>query len=1158
MSPTTPNPSRSPPQNRKNPARLPQEQQNGSPAQQWFPIQKPTKGEWGVRREDSSNKSKWPTLNVVTNFSKPPTLTAGPNEGRDSNPDAKKGQHQDRSIGNRNPFVAKPGWGRMPSGKALKTSGSKGRLDDLKRASSKVSNLSPSDRAVVIGISIPPGEMPEQIISPDVDRSLGPRQYAHDRSPSIAPSILITPAKEHDPWSDFDGDYSSPPQGRPASSVYSQMPTPNTRKIDSSIVPPVPPLPPEAKAQNSSNAQLNRAGKPSRVLSDCTVFDEDDTPTRGAPGSPASGESQLRILKRPASTDTLATRHRSQGWWNYIVSPFFPKSPMNFGRNHPGQDDIPALPTSKGAFGPGHEEGPPRHERKHEDVQSAHTSWTDSSIDADHEKRDLDTATIPTANKPFAKGVNEASSKRLSSLPAPFQGLGAAAEYFEACLYDMHSSEPFFECQNHTCRPSTFGPMDASKGMQNPRQQNTRNLMLEPHDTSSHQGPKSNGAVQVPTNRFSAAFHEAIGTKPKARPESEATVIEDLDATPDVHEAHAAPVVKAPEPISATQPTVDGNDHDASREAKETPNPVSAAPTHTLSKQERPSKRFVAVMPPEPGPRHFEEPLSPEPPTPGAHREAPRGAFALAEMPREEHFVRKPVPITKSNDHNDEEDGERTTVADLYPPLRDNRWLDNTWEVRDKEELLPREHKARFIKFGTCFKRDKPVRKSKTPMDKKRKRIIIAITAGLLAMMILILVLVMTLTRNGDQMLAQSQWLNITGYPPIPTGISTIAQPHATKEDSACIQPSTMWSCALPKEQQPNIAPNAPDQPNFRVEIRFQNGTNATTTNGSSISKRFLGPANPVSAGSFIRNKMLHIRDSFSNALLNPSPSPPSQEDQIFLGNTTDGNHAPVSGEYTPFFMSFESPNSLPSRLLKRSSKRDANSSFPDLNNAIPPPSTNPDGTATPGTLYPFPSAQPLRLFDRGLSTEHYGFYTYFDHSIFLKSLAPLNATTTNIAPIPDDSNGGSPENAASVRCTWSQTRFLVQIWTNKGNPVPLLQSNTSNTSASPNGNVSNITNSSANDFSRPGSFPYPITLTLDRHGGDINKKMIYCYGLDDQEKAVASEKKLQIEDRSVGGQLVNPALGPFGNVNVTFAEGGPGGVDGGSGGCGCVWENWR
>ena len=130
-----------------------------------------------------------------------------------------------------------------------------------------------------------------------------------------------------------------------------------------------------------------------------------------------------------------------------------------------------------------------------------------------------------------------------------------------------------------------------------------------------------------------------------------------------------------------------------------------------------------------------------------------------------------------------------------------------------------------------------------------------------------------------------------------------------------------------------------------------------------------------------------------------------------------------------------------------------------------------------------------------------------------------------------------------------------MQIWTKKGFVASSQASDANYTVSS--GNSTNLTASSANDFQAPGSFPYPVTITLDRHGGDINSKLLYCYGIDDEEKPISSQKKIQLETRSFGGTLVNPTRGPFGHVNVTLADGGPGGIDGGSGGCGCQWKNF-
>jgi hypothetical protein len=356
-----------------------------------------------------------------------------------------------------------------------------------------------------------------------------------------------------------------------------------------------------------------------------------------------------------------------------------------------------------------------------------------------------------------------------------------------------------------------------------------------------------------------------------------------------------------------------------------------------------------------------------------------------------------------------------------------------------------------------------------------------------------------------------SGWLNLPNYPPIPTGISTIAQPEAVEEESGCVAPTTLWSCALPKELQESVKPNKPDQPNFRIQITYDNGTTPTPS-----TKR---AANAVSVGAFIRSHVLRKRASPS-----PSPSPPSDADQSFLGKTTDKNVAPFEGESTPLFITFQDPKKPASRLLKRADDPT------NITGVIPPPMLDSDGTAAAANLLPLPSAQPLRLYNRGTDNEHYGFYTYFDRSIFLKQI-----NGTNRGGNPADTDGGSSKSAASLRCTFSETRFLVQIWTRSKTSKPLLQA------AAQNGPDSSR---------RPGTFPYPVTVTLDRHGGNAAKKNLYCYQMesDGTIQNKESKKSFQFEDRAFGGNLVN---GTQGRPIVS----GP--IDGGTGGCRCQWQNW-
>ncbi|KAJ5887115.1 hypothetical protein N7504_011162 [Penicillium tannophilum] len=404
-----------------------------------------------------------------------------------------------------------------------------------------------------------------------------------------------------------------------------------------------------------------------------------------------------------------------------------------------------------------------------------------------------------------------------------------------------------------------------------------------------------------------------------------------------------------------------------------------------------------------------------------------------------------------------------------------------------------------------------------------RRRWYLFIGLFFLIIVVLAIALATTLTRKSDETQVQSKWVNLTNYPPIQTGIMTIAGTEPQVQNSGCVNIETAWSCYLPKgTQQTENKPFDGNEPTFRVEIRYRNGTsNSTTSSNSTTTKRGVWTADP---------------------------SPPSIADQTFLGNTTDGNAKPYAGEETPFYLSVLSAVHLTSTNVFRRS----NSSI------IPAPTEDSDGTPAAATLYPLPSSQPVRLYNRGESSEHYGFYTYFDKSIFLQSRAPLNNSVADYDS--EDKSGGSTKAEAQARCTWSQTRFLVQIWTNpSGMGYSLLSSSGSNASASATSTATSTSStatssSSATDYTRPGSFPYPVTVTVDRHGGDAEKKRVYCWGIEENGHYNFTEGKLQIENRSVGGTLVNPALTSSSDSSSASAYGG---IDGGTGGCECQWVNW-
>jgi hypothetical protein len=460
-----------------------------------------------------------------------------------------------------------------------------------------------------------------------------------------------------------------------------------------------------------------------------------------------------------------------------------------------------------------------------------------------------------------------------------------------------------------------------------------------------------------------------------------------------------------------------------------------------------------------------------------------------------------------------------------------------------------------FARLKSCARMRKHA-PSSTAAQPKKKRWAILIGIILLLIVIGCIALATQLTRRGDRTPTQQQWLNLTGYPPMPTGISTIVRPDLAKQENQCTSPETMWSCSLPKEIQNEVAPNNPDQPNFRFEIKFRNGT---------------VPSNmtiPINDGKIVPSK--RANDPFTNDFFTPNPSPPARADQLFLGNTTDNITEPFDGEKTPFFMTFIpafpiNPNdpsfnsSLSDSLTSRSIPEILEPrQITNLSSAIPAPDTLDDGSAAPANLLPtspFPFSQPIRLYNRGLQDEHYGFYLYFDKSIFLTDTTPLgiesNTTTTSSDTLANDSSGGSLRSSARARCTFTQTRFLVRFYTNPAFPATLLNGGAG---------ARNTSINSAINYTPPGSFPYPASISIDRHGGNINKKLVYCYGVDELQVINADVKSIVVEKRGVGGPgLVNPAPGlvQFEGQQESFDEN-AGGIDGGIGGCECSWQNWR
>ncbi|EEP76526.1 predicted protein [Uncinocarpus reesii 1704] len=207
----------------------------------------------------------------------------------------------------------------------------------------KVQELSPSDRPILIGISVPAVSVnqssPEDLTVP-----------TNQQTPAT-PSIVITPAVEERAWdTTWDSSNSTPP--RPASSVYSQ-PTPFVRSGRIESIPPVPAIPPPNSVwHNEKDGEplvdgLSERSRKRRSYSAGTVIDEELSPSGFSLRQRSfSNESKLSRSKR-LSLETVSTRRRSQGWWNVLWTPSLTRSNTLSSWRGPASDasSPPPVPT---------------------------------------------------------------------------------------------------------------------------------------------------------------------------------------------------------------------------------------------------------------------------------------------------------------------------------------------------------------------------------------------------------------------------------------------------------------------------------------------------------------------------------------------------------------------------------------------------------------------------------------------------------------------------------------------------------------------------------------------------------------------------------------------------------------------------------------------
>ena len=1092
-------------------------------------------------------------------------------------------------------------------------------------------DISPSDRAIPIGIAIDSQAISAHSYSPQsgppYPHSLPQRQESQKYGQQVnTPTIVITPAKE-----DFESEITASPEEmrggsnrRPSSSVYSRhvncLPSRSHDRMH-----PVPPLPLFAVDSKSSpcsgvtreslKTDFNEMSAPPyeetphslNSSSVGTAFEESIPPSSGP----------FRDSRRLTFQSSVPTPRRSKGWWNVLMSPFSAaSSSKHFFRSPPlpeeGEREVQPMMSDASQMG----WSEPltgfiftdRPDDEDELRSAPPTDCTARNFDNGiHKPQRSDTA-------PGALDLGNADKVNIYRCPSK----GAASSYFD-------SGRSF----TSVIVPATRGNRD--RGLPSPGWSPSQSV---------HRGDDDFDYDVPPTTGEAASYYDTNRSFPSM---AEPPVGYDIDKSLEgwspsqsVCRESIRPVlggakfsigdlmkfpaglvqgssVRNTDPVDETLPPLDMHsaDESSSTDGGNFAGFSATYPSSNLGYLSTPSEREIGAATPWPMSASQEmpqettySPLSPTPVLESARMGAFMGPQSARGELREVECNRGETPIgyggglgagTMTSRDYDADNGSTQTMDEKTPyPLftyhsrNDSQGLGISDDGSERGLYPPPRSLAEKTGFVTDTSEQQPLCRSEAHGESKRPRykrfIWIFAVAGTFMLMALIILLVVFIPRHHNDIPVEAQWLDLTGFPPIPTGVSTVVGPRIVKDVSGCVSDESLWNCAAPSSMGGSTAGSPPD---FRFLIRFRNGILANETalepSGSGATRNVSNLA--------ARSSEIVKRSAWSNYLYSSSPAPPSKVDQIFIGQTTDHVAEPYNGEKTPFYISLLNATELEpaqhARLRKRNSEfrypyptpsqsvsnpkdssdsngsndsNDSNDSS-DSNNSndsvewtsssfdasieaakdIPNPALSVDGSPEPAELYPLSYAQPLRLFNRGQDDEHYGFYTYFDRSIHVSHMS-INGSSSN-------STSGISGPAV---CTWSQTRLHVQIWTQKPDV------NSLNTTAEA-ANIAAV-NSTANDMVSPGSFPYSVTITLDRHGGDAGQKGLYCYRLDDKGVVLDNKATWIAEDRDFNGKLDNPATVPgkdYGELSRR-ADGEGNGIDGGTSGCSCQWQNWR
>ena len=995
-------------------------------------------------------------------------------------------------------------------------------------------DFSPNPAPIMIGISLPSEQvsvLERSPITANTDKPIDIEKFWKSRVNNDATSI-----KKPCPKSVWSPDtpsttFSSPGRGS----------SPSPRGAQVGVAEDVPPVPAVPEAFKIQQTPVDQAKSP-EAETPYTPFEE------GTISPLSAATTTMTSTKQPPGNGGV---YRS-GWWDYITSPFAP-SPKSAEGEQRTYNPSKALQW-KGAM----------------------------AMQAQRLESETIAQAIVTKNPAGSQSELWSGVDNKKMVPAPL----TSPCRIISTVPSMHTVSPISPNEKQT-------PRDCNDNNTRPSRTAIVSSCCSVSPVTIVSGSSTLAAVSM-SNKSSTQTGSGNG-QPQLHSEKAHILAEENSATKNNFEyppPYSYTPPSAPAATSTTKHVADPPTHlHVNTRPMPSPGIVSPAISGTMTSQGAIGMEEIVLTPPPPlppamlptvsGPGTFNLPNRPPGSLPVAHFEDARGTKNRVERKRRRH---------------EKEDA----VA---------RRIGGFWRGRG------------CIPEGGCYGR--PGREGR-----KRRRVI---CIGIMVAVLLIIALAVTLplilrNRAATAEEVQSIWLNLTTFPPMPTGILTVTGAEKKAEITSCINLPTMWSCHLPKEDTEVNEPFKTDRPAVIFQVQFDNSStqewnvpqgapplsgpghagldagdgikdtldkiNQTDKVGKRAPSLDIGtsqyPARQdsdlevpwlVKAGLFGRSLKLFslffqstlrrrsvIKRASEEALFHPRPKTPTFQEMWFLGNTTDGVVSDnKAGEPTPFYISIlaslgggvgsnvlskrQEPDlgdigSIFDSIFNKTEKDDGEDLGTgvdvNLTGLLPPPALNSDGTGKKARLLPRPIQQPVRLYDRGLPSEHYGFYTYFDKTIYLKS---TDLVSSESELVPEDLEGGSLQSEAEHLVTFSEARFFVRIWTRRENSTRLV--GTKDTVPQEDGS---IVRPSQALVQAPGTFPYPVTFGIDLHGGNRTRKTVWTYGVEPNQHINITDPKLVLLDLGRTGTWINPR-----------SSGDPvlGGFDGGTGGCMCAWQNF-